>query len=473
MVVIREYSILQQYHYELSKYFINIKSNRKKYYYFLYFLLGIFVFKVSVLYLVLSTFLLMYLIRSYKLKYTTRIKRLMIINAVVLSAFLIFDILRYVFIVPFLYLLLLHFLSLLIEKVVYLKYLKKGKNKINGKYVIGVTGSCGKTSVKNIIYDLLINEKNVSKTPKSYNNRMGILKSINEVISDFDDYFICEYGVDRVGGMDRLLKIVEPNLAVITEIGNQHLLSFKSVENVFKEKVKLIENLKENGIGIINNDNKYLREYDYKDKNIFRYGINYQSDVMAKDIILDGEYSEFSLYVKNKYIDRVKTSLLSIHGVENLLCGICVCLCLGIDIEKILKNISHVSNSEHRLELKWIDGVEVIDDSFNSNLKGFLDALDILSKFSKYKIVITPGIIEQGDNNKNISERIAKKMIDMCDYVFLVSDNVKYIQKYFDESGFSNYKCHNNFINAFNEAKKIASDKIILIENDLPDIYLK
>ena len=106
---------------------------------------------------------------------------------------------------------------------------KKAKRKIKGKFVIGVTGSCGKTSVKNIVYDLLVGKFNVSKTPKSYNNKVGITKSINEVVSNYDDYFICEYGVDRVKGMDKLLKIVKPNIAIVTEIGNRHLLSFKSM----------------------------------------------------------------------------------------------------------------------------------------------------------------------------------------------------------------------------------------------------
>jgi UDP-N-acetylmuramoyl-tripeptide--D-alanyl-D-alanine ligase len=147
----------------------------------------------------------------------------------------------------------------MLERIVYLKFLKKAKRKIKGKKVIGITGSCGKTSVKNITYDLLVNNINISKTPKSYNTKMGIIKSINEHSSCYDEYFICEYGVDKVKGMNKLLKIVKPDIAIITEIGNQHLLSFKSMDNIFKEKIKLIESLDEFGIGIINNDNELIK----------------------------------------------------------------------------------------------------------------------------------------------------------------------------------------------------------------------
>ena len=471
-VIIKEYVVLQSFHYELSKYFYHIKNHRKKYFYFLYFLLALFVLKADIFYCLLTGVLFIYLARDHKLIYTNRVKRVLVINAFLLTVFLLFDCLRYVFIVPFLYLLLVHCVSLFIEKIVYLQFLKKAKRKIINKYVIGISGSCGKTSVKNIVYDMLVNELNVTKTPKSFNNKMGILKSINEYVNDFDDYFVCEYGVDKVGGMDKLLKIVRPNIAILTEIGNQHLLSFKTVENILNEKMKLVLSLKDGGIAVINNDNNYLREYNYKNINVLRYGIKNDSDVMAKNVVLHSNGSEFDLYIKNKYISRVTTSLLSIHSVENILCSICVCLYLKIDIERILVNIKNISNIPHRLELKFIDGIEVIDDSFNSNYKGFMEALEILSYSDKYKIIVTPGIIEQGDNNKQISYEIGKRIIECCDYVYLVSENSKYIKEYFNEVGFDKFQMYDFFVDAFAKAKKETQEKIILIENDLPDIYL-
>lgn len=472
-IIIKEYAIIQCYHYELSKYFYHIKERRKSYYYFLYFLLGLFVIRFDLLYLIFSLILSLYLVRNYDVKYTNRVKRVLFINFVLLIILFITNTLKYVFIVPFLYLLLVHFLSLQIEKIVYLKFLKKAKSKIKDKKIIGITGSCGKTSVKNIIYDLMVNDFNVNKTPKSYNNKVGIVKSINENVSKYDDYFICEYGVDRVKGMDSLLKIVTPDVAIITEINNQHLLSFKSVENIFKEKIKLIESLKVDGIGIINNDNECLRKYNYKNRTILTYGIKNKSDVMAKNIKLYSDHSEFDLYIKEKFISKITLTLISMHSIENVLCAISACLAIDMDIECIIKNIKNITNIPNRLESKLIDGIEVIDDGFNSNIKGFLEALEVLKLSNKYKILITPGIIEQGDNNKKISYIVASKIIETSDFVFLVTDNSKYIEEYFKNNNFKNYIVKECFIDAFNEAKMINKEKIILIENDLPNIYLK
>ena len=471
--VLKEYGIIQMYHYELDKYFYHIKNNRKNYYYLWYFLLGVFLLKFNLLYIGLCIILLSYLIRDYKIKYTSRIKRMLVINFILISFFLLTNTLKYVFILPFLYLLLLHCCCLGAEKIVYLHFLKKAKRKLRDKYVIGITGSCGKTSVKNIIYDLMINDYSVSKTPKSYNTKMGIIKSINDYIRNKDEYFICEYGVDKVGGMDKLLRIASPNIAIITDVGNQHLLSFKSIDNILNEKIKIINSLNSKGIGIINNDNDKLRNYNYGNKTIIRYGINHDSDVRGKNIVLTSEYSQFDLYIKDKYITQVKTCLLSRHAIENVLCGISLCLAIEMPIKSIISNIKNILPLEHRLEKKYIDGVEVIDDGFNSNEKGFLEALELLSTSHKYKVLITPGIIEQGKNSQNISYTIAKGIIENVDYVYLVSDNTKYIQEYFNNHKFNKYSVCDRFITAFSEAKKIQQEKIILIENDLPDIYLK
>jgi UDP-N-acetylmuramoyl-tripeptide--D-alanyl-D-alanine ligase len=142
-------------------------------------------------------------------------------------------------------------------------------------------------------------------------------------------------------------------------------------------------------------------------------------------------------------------------------------------IKEILNSIKNISFVSHRLEPKLIEEIEVIDDSFNSNIKGFKEALEVLNKSNKYKIIITPGIIEQGSNQTNISKELAIEMIDKANYVYLVSDNSKLIGKYFDEHKYKNYCYKNSFFEAFNEAKKMDVEKIILIENDLPNIYLK
>jgi UDP-N-acetylmuramoyl-tripeptide--D-alanyl-D-alanine ligase len=470
-LLIREYAIFQAHHYELDKYLLEIK-NTKRYYAFLYSLLSILVIKKEMFFTILVLLFLVYLIKKYNLKYTNRVKRIIALNIICLAFFAIFRVIKYVYIFSFFYICFLHFLSIAIEKIVFIKYLKRAKEKVKDKIVIGITGSGGKTSIKNMIYDLLINKDNVSKTPKSFNNRVGIVKGINEEVKEYDRYFICEYGVDKVNGMDKLIKIVKPDLVVISYIGNQHLLTFKTKENILKEKMKLVESIKEGGVVVINNDDSLLCDYNYKGKTVIKYGINSYSDVMGKNVICDTYHSEFDLYIKDMFISHVNTDLLSIHSVENILASIATLIGLGMDIDFIVENLNKIRPIEHRLEFKYIDGIEVLDDSFNSNVKGFINAVDILLTSNKYKVVITPGIIEQGDENENTNRSIAKKLIE-CDFVCLVSDNAISIKKEFIKNEYYNFGVFEHFNEAFEFVKEIDKDKIVLIENDLPDIYLK
>ena len=469
-IVLREYTIIQSYHYEFKRYLLHLKKS-KGYYLFLYSLLALFIIKKDLIFIIISTVLLIFLVKKYALKYTNRVKRMMVINGVLLAVFFMLGVIKYVYVFSFFYLFFLHLLSSGVEKIVFLKYLKSARRKIKDKFIIGITGSGGKTSVKNMIYDVLINKYNVSKTPKSFNNRVGIVSGINNEIRNYDDFFICEYGVDKKGMMDKLIKIAKPKISVITTINKQHLLTFKTVDNIVREKLKLIECLDEDGVGIINNDNAYLRDYNYKDKSILRYGIEYEADVMARNIKIDCYHSEFDLYIKNTFIKRVSIPLLSRHGVENTLACVCVLIALKMDIEYIVNYIEKVKAISHRLEYKIIDNIEVIDDSFNSNEKGFRDAIEVLITSSKYKIVITPGIIEQGSNNKVVNSELAACLVG-CDFVCLVSENSKYIKEKFDEFNFSNYRIFDSFFEAFKYSKSIEKEKIILIENDLPNIYL-
>lgn len=469
-LVVKEYTIFQNYHYELSRYLYHIKSN-KGYCLYLYCLLFIFVIKFDFLFIIFALPFLALIIKKSKLSYTNRVKRVICLNLLISVILMVLNLIKYIYIFSFFYLCFLHFTSCLLEEILFTRYLKSARNKIKDKFVIGITGSGGKTSVKNMIYDVLINEFNVTKTPKSFNNKVGIVKSINEHVKDYDDYFVCEYGVDRVKGMDKLLKVVKPNIAIITYIGSQHLLTFKRKENILKEKIKLIEALDKDGCAIINNDDILLKNYDYKNKRVLRYGINSDSDVMGKNIILDTSHSEFDLYIKGIKIKRVSIPVLSIHGVENTLAVVCVLLSLNLDIEFIVKYIESVSCLEHRLEPKIIDGVNVIDDSFNSNEKGFKDAIELIKKSDKYKIVITPGIIEQGKNNILVNKRLAHYLL-WCDFVCLVTNNTTSIKEELDLMGYKEYKIFNSFFEAFEYTKGLEKEKIVLIENDLPDIYL-
>ena len=146
-----------------------------------------------------------------------------------------------------------------------------------------------------------------------------------------------------------------------------------------------------------------------------------------------------------------------------------------IDISKIKDLARNIKSIEHRLELKNINNIRVIDDSFNANEKGFKTAIDILKEMETKRIVITPGIIEQGSNNSKINYELGMYMSDKVDVVILVEKNSSFIKKGLEDSGFNVNKIieKKNFKEAWECVKGMDEEKIVLIENDLPSIYLK
>ena len=483
----QQYKIVQAYHYEINRYYIHNKNKILKF--MLFFMLFIIIKVVNnKLLAYISALLLIIVLNFYmkekkgKLVLTTRVKR----------TFIIYFLFNYIIcllptnkidliIINSLFFLLnflvVHILSSGIENIIMKHYIRNAKKIVKNIKVIGITGSYGKTSCKNILYDMLNTLFNVSKTPKSFNNKVGIVKSIRDNVEKEDDYFICEYGVDRKNGMDKLLKIVKPNISIITEIGPQHLLTFKNIENIKNEKIKIAKILKENEYAIINNDNYYLNlEKDNLKCKVITYGIKNNSDIMAKNIINTSKGSIFDLYIDNKKHKTLKISLLGEHNVLNVLGAIGVLKCIGVDLSNINYLASLITPIEHRLELKTIQGIRIIDDAFNSNEEGFKKAIDILSLMEAKKYVITPGIIEQGENSSLINYKLGKYMANKIDYAILVESNALIIKKGLMDNGFEENKIiiKKDFKQAWNYIKEINSkDKIFLIENDLPSIYLK
>lgn len=484
-IITKQYSIIQSCHYEVKKYLLyNYKrkiifqvilwtlyliSNISKYCYFICFLLSLIVTNIG-------------LINKEKLKMTNRVKRYTLIYFLVSYFILIvtkMTIYKSIFILNtfiIFYILIIHFIATVVEKQLRYLYKKEAQKIIKNKTIIGISGSYGKTSCKNIIYDLLSQTSNVSKTPKSYNTEIGIIKSIRECVNNLDEYFICEYGVDRVNSMNKLMKIVKPNVTLITEIGPQHLLTFKNIENILNEKIKLAKVLKKEEYAVINNDNEYLNK-SVKQLNckVITYGIKNTSDIMAKNIQSNIEGSTFDLYVNNKKITEITIRLLSEHNIYNFLGAIGVLKALNKPLDNIKEYARKVQPTEHRLELKKINDIPVIDDSFNSNVKGFKMAIDVLTNMNKKRIIITPGIIEQGKENEKVNYELGEYMAQKIDVAILVGKNSNSISKGLEAKkiGKGNIIYADNFIQAWNLAKQINEDKIILIENDLPSIYLK
>ena len=371
-----------------------------------------------------------------------------------------------------------------IEKCVYLYYKTKAQRKLKSMTnlkIIGITGSYGKTSSKNILSDILNIKYNALPTPKNLNTFNGLIMTVNNHMDKFNDVFIAEMGAYVKGEIKRLCKLVKPKYGILTRIGTAHLETFGSQENIQKGKFELIESLPSDGFGILNGDDPLQVSYKLKNNvKIIWIGIdNNDVDVRATNIKCSDKGTSFDLVLKNdknKY--KFETKLLGNHNVYNILAGIACGIEFGIDIESLQKAVAGVRPIEHRLEIKKIGNFNMIDDAYNSNPTGARSACKVLGMMPGIKIVVTPGMIELGPKEDEYNKEFGKQIAEVADYVVLIGEKkTKPIKEGLLEKKFDKDKIivFNDVREAYpfigNIANKNKDEVYALFENDLPDTY--
>ena len=367
-----------------------------------------------------------------------------------------------------------------VEKCVYYYYKFKALNKLKTMNipVVGITGSYGKTSSKNVINDILNVKFNSFATPKSFNTPYGLINSINNYLDKFNDIFIAEMGAFKIGEIKQNCKIVRPKYGIITVIGEAHLESFGSRDNIMKGKFELVESLPSDGLAILNRDDEYQVKYKIKnDCKVKWIGIdNKDVDLYATNIKLSGKGTSFDCIFKgdkNKY--HFTTKLLGKHNVYNILAGILLGHELGLSIEELERGVSSINVIEHRLELKKYGNINIIDDAYNSNPVGSRMALEVLGLMEGTKIIVTPGMIELGDKQYELNYKFGEYISKVCDYVILIGKNqTKPIYESLIENEYDKDKIFvlNDVRDAFPLMNRLAQgNTYVLLENDLPDLF--
>lgn len=369
-----------------------------------------------------------------------------------------------------------------IEKQVFFHYKRMAQKKLKSMpnmNVIGITGSFGKTSSKNILYDILNTKFNAFKTPKNFNTTYGLIISINNYLDKFSDTFIAEMGAFKEGEIKVLCDLVKPKYGILTSIGEAHLESFGSLENTTKTKFELIESLPKDGCGVLNFDDEYQRNYKIKNKcNIITVGIDSEDvDLRAINIELNSKGSKFDCIFKgDKNIYSFETRLLGKHNIYNILQSIALGKYLGIDIPQLQVAVKNVKPIEHRLELKQMGALTVIDDAYNSNPSGCKSALEVLKLMPGKRVIVTPGMIELGSKQYELNQEFGRGIASSADEVILVGrEQTKPIYEGLMLEDFNEKNIH--IINDVKEAYKLAyelkgkEDIFVLFENDLPDSF--
>lgn len=320
----------------------------------------------------------------------------------------------------------------------------------NSKAVfIGITGSYGKSTTKEFLYKILSEKFKVAKTDENMNTDLGVALSIIKNLKKDTEYFIAEIGAYKIGEIKDVCNLINPKYGILTSIGNQHLDLFGNRQNLIQAKSELIQSLPKNGKAYINSD---FPEFEQVKKS-------------AKCPVVP--FSTNKLNHFKRYLNE--TSFLGKHNLLNLLPCISFTLNLGVEKAKIIKAVKNLKNILHKLSVhKGINGSTILDDSYNSNLEGFLAAIETSKLFpQKNKIVVSQRIIELGEERKSSYQKIIETL-NKSELVLYTND------KLFKELGVQKINYNPDLKELVERISKI-SDKstLIIIEGKFPYVFIK
>lgn len=368
-----------------------------------------------------------------------------------------------------------------IEKAVQKWYINDAKrilSEMPSLHKVGITGSYGKTSMKFYLSELLGSQYETLKTPESFNTPMGVTITIRQHLKPTHEYFICEMGARRVHEIKELCDIAHPHDGIITSVGPQHLETFNTIENVVDTKFELADSVQAAGGRIyLNGDNELIRSRAKKYKGAILYGTTEGCDYRASDISVSDKGTEFTMNAPGGESCRFTMKLLGEHSVQNVVGAIAYAHGTGIPLEKLVLPVKRIAAVPHRLQLLDKGGdLTFIDDAYNSNPSGCRAALDVLGLFDACKILVTPGMVELGAKQEELNYEFGQEVAAVCDYIVLVGKHqTEPIYNGIKDAGYDMDRVYvaDSLGEALDKARAFQTDKkkIVLLENDLPDNY--
>lgn len=309
--------------------------------------------------------------------------------------------------------------------VIYVKDTKKAlldlareyRKSIENLIVVGLTGSVGKTTTKEMTYAVVSQKYNALKTEGNLNNEIGLPRTLLRLNSE-NQAAVIEMGMSGFGEISRLTKTTLPDIGIITNIGVSHIEHLGSRDGILKAKLEILDGMKKGSPLIINGDNDKLITVKNDDYKIIYFGIeNENSDVRALDISEDGQNTSFTVSFSGK-TQSVTIPTVGIHNVYDALSAFAVGLELEIEPENIALALSKYEPSGMRQRIREINGVKIIEDCYNASPDSQRAALNALKAIkAERKIAVLGDMLELGDYSKqahcDIGKYVAEMQIDM------------------------------------------------------------
>ena len=328
-------------------------------------------------------------------------------------------------------------------------FFKSARKKIRARkdlITIGITGSYGKTNVKFMLRQLLSKKYEVLATPASFNTAMGISRVVNDQLEAKHQVFIAEMGATHVGDIKELVDLVRPKYGILTSIGPRHLDTFGSLENIATTKFELVQGLPKDGLAVFGCGDDYInRLYALCRHDKCRVGMDAGDGVYMwpEEIAFSAKGTSFTLCCADGETVHCRTRLLGSYNVKNILLAAALAKRMGLTMDEIADGVKALQPIEHRMQLVPGD-LNVIDDSLNEDADSAFEAMRVIAQMPGRRIVVTPGLGEQGGREADVNYALGTVMADSADAVILVGRRAfsRSIIRGMKQSGFSSANLH-------------------------------
>ena len=352
----------------------------------------------------------------------------------------------------------------------FLNQFAKFKRELTSAKIIAITGSAGKTSLKNLIKNLLKNFGKTYNSPRSFNNHLGVPISLSN-LSYGDKFGVFEVGMSKAGEINKLTKLIKPHIGVITNVGEAHIENFKNIHGIAKAKSEIIENIESRGSIILNRDDKFFNFLYSKAKKrglkILTFGFHKKSDIRITRVIKKNNKSKIFINLDNQTI-KVKIRDVNVH---NVISSIAVLKELKIDISKIIDNFGNLDSSEGRgrkyLISRYKKKFKFIDESYNANplsTKIAIKKLNLIKKDKFKKYLVLGDMLELGSRSKKYHEELFKVINNSdIDKVFIKGKETIFTYKHLNKKKRGNILQNNEDID-LSFGKMISNNDYLMIK---------
>jgi UDP-N-acetylmuramoyl-tripeptide--D-alanyl-D-alanine ligase len=296
-------------------------------------------------------------------------------------------------------------------------------------HVVGITGSIGKSSTKEVVAAIAGQRFRVTRSAKSFNNEVGLPLSVLEITPDTEVVVLEMGGAYRFGEISELAEIARPTIGVVTNVSHSHLGRMGSLEAIAETKAELVEALPESGVAVLNIDDERVRPMaDRARCNVVFYGLDEAADIRATNLESHGlDGISFTLHHRMRR-DHVSVPLLGRHSVHMALAGFAVGFQLGLAFEEIMAGFQQPNVQLRLLLVPAINGATVLDDSYNANPASSLAALNLLDELdARRKVAVFGDMMELGSFEREGHQMVGDRASQVVDALYVMGERARTI----------------------------------------------